>query len=179
MHVGAPAGTTCTCTRTCSFNSYPVASKRAAGRFQVSFAQDPIASATMADSKFDNWAYLAAGVALGFGLSRLTRTHSAVPAKRAPKRCAGMCKLKKEMYDQYTQLHDHVGARDLHNSQTPPRSRLFAPNLYSPGPGSHINPLLSCCTNHFVPISLLLATLRGRGLRIFGSFHLSVRRGMK
>ena len=68
-----------------------------------------IASAMAESSNFDNWAYLAAGVALGFGLSRLTRTQSAVPARRAPKRCAGMCKLKKEMYDQYTQLHDHVG----------------------------------------------------------------------
>ena len=97
-------------------------------RFQVSFAQDPIASAIMADSKFDNWAYLAAGVALGFGLSRLTRTHSAVPAKRAPKRCAGMCKLKKEMYDQYTQLHDHVrGCARLAQQPNPASFAAFCP----------------------------------------------------
>ena len=52
---------------------------------------------------------MAAGVAIGVGLARLLPGSQApVPLKRAPKRCAGMCKLKKEMYDQYTQLHDHT-----------------------------------------------------------------------
>ena len=28
--------------------------------------------------------------------------------RKAPSRHAGLCKLKPEMYDQYTQLHDHT-----------------------------------------------------------------------
>ena len=64
-------------------------------------------------------ALAAGGAALGFGAALLLRKlrektgktvagRTAAGEPKAPRRCAGICKLKPEMYAQYTSLHDHT-----------------------------------------------------------------------
>jgi hypothetical protein len=58
------------------------------------------------DAQKDEIAALKAELAKAKGKQVTAELHNGEP--RAPRRCAGICRLKPEMYEQYTQLHDHT-----------------------------------------------------------------------
>jgi len=70
------------------------------------------------------------GAALGFGAALLLKRMrtgrqvagvTAAGEAKAPRRCAGLCRLKPEMYDQYTALHDHTWDEVM--------ARMYASNM--------------------------------------------------
>ena len=52
---------------------------------------------------------------------RIARVTPSGRSRAAPRRCAGMCKLKAGMYEQYTTLHDHTWAEVMR--------RMYAANM--------------------------------------------------